>query len=82
MSSHLQNSCSRNSIQSANLNERGQPELSFGWRAAGVMSLRGFQLFHFTQKRGRDNLSFFPPALTFSTLTSFDGGADEGGGDC
>lgn len=57
----------------ANLNERGQRELSFGWRAARVMSLRGFQLFHLRSKRRKRLLLFFF-ALTFSTLTSFDGG--------
>lgn len=44
-------SCYKNFIQRANLNERGQPESSFGWRATRLMSLRGFQLLHLRSKR-------------------------------
>lgn len=68
-------SCYSNFIQSANLNERGQPESSFGWRATRLMSLRGFQLLHLRSKRRkRLLLPFFSPSLTFSTLTSIDRG--------
>lgn len=52
----------------------GQYELSFGWQATHVMSLRGFQLFHLRSKRRRRLLLLPLFSLTFYTVTSFDRG--------
>lgn len=54
------------------MNEEGQLEPSFGWRATLVMSLRGFQLFHLRSKRRRRLLLLLLFSLTFYTVTSFD----------
>lgn len=56
------------------MNEEGQLEPSFGWRATLVMSLRGFQLFHLRSKRRRRLLLLLLFSLTFYTVTSFDRG--------
>lgn len=56
------------------MNEEGQLELSFGWRATHVMSLRGFQLFHLRSKRSMRLLLLLLFSLTFYTVTSFDRG--------
>lgn len=60
------------------MNEEGQLEPSFGWRATRVMSLRGFQLFHLRSKRRRRLLLLPLFSLTFYTVTSFDRGWGRG----
>lgn len=62
------------------MNEEGQLEPSFGWRATHVMSLRGFQLFHLRSKRRRRLLLLPLFSLTFYTVTSFDRGWRSRGG--